>query len=88
MAPFWDDINLNSGGIISYETFESGYYLEQVNTFIQRQRLTSFNGTWMMNVYYQEVAPFSGSGEVNKSDRLYGGHFCSGTLALVITAYW
>ena len=66
MAPFWDDINLNSGGTISYETFESGYYLEQVNAFIQRQRPTSFNGTWMMNVYYQEVAPFSGSGEVNK----------------------
>ena len=63
VAPFWDDININDGGTISYETFESGYYLEQVNAYIQRQRQNAFRGTWMMNVYYNEVAPYSsGSG--------------------------
>ena len=67
MAPFWDDIYLSDGGRISYETFQSGYYLEQVNAFIQRETSTSFTGTWMMNVYYQQVAPFSGSGEVSNT---------------------
>ena len=65
MAPFWDDINLSDGGVISYETFESSYYLEQVNAFIQRERSVSFTGTWMMNIYYQQVEPYSGSGEVS-----------------------
>ena len=62
MAPFWDDINIDDGGTISYETFESGYYLEQVNAYIQRQRQNTFQGTWMINVYYKEVAPYSQSG--------------------------
>ena len=59
MAPFWDDINIGRSDTISYETFESGYYLEQVNAYIQRQRQNTFQGTWMMNVYYKEVAPFN-----------------------------
>ena len=52
--------------MIFYETVESGLYLEQVNAFIQRQTKSSFDGTWMMNVYYQDVAAFGGSvlGEV------------------------
>ena len=67
MAPFWDDIDTRKGVTISHETFQSGYYLEQVNAYIQRQRQNTFQGTWMMNVYYKEVAPFyaipfSGSG--------------------------
>ena len=65
MAPFWDHIDIGRSGTISYETFESGYYLEQVNAYIQRQRQNTFQGTWMMNVYYKEVAPYSGSGKVN-----------------------
>ena len=67
MAPFWDDIDIDRSGTISYETFESGYYLEQVNAYIQRQRQNTFQGTWMMNVYYKEVASYSSAvlGEVN-----------------------
>lgn len=64
VAPFWDDMNISNGGTISYETFESGYYLEMVNAYIQRKLPTNFEGTWMMNVYYKEVRPFSGTGEV------------------------
>ena len=67
LAPFWDDINIGKGGTISYEIFESGYYLEQVNAYIQRQRPTAFEGTWIMNVYYKEVQPFSGVGEVSNT---------------------
>ena len=72
MAPFWDDIDIGRSGTISYETFESGYYLEQVNAYIQRQRQNTFQGTWMMNVYYKEVASriFSVSGEVNDNTLL------------------
>ena len=62
MAPFCDDINLQNGGTISYETFESGYFLEQVSAYIQRKIQNAFQGTWMMNVYYKEVAPYSESG--------------------------
>ena len=67
VAPFWDDININNGGIISYEIFKFGYYLEQVSAFIRRETSTYFTGTWMMNVYYQQVAPYSGFGQVNDS---------------------
>ena len=65
MAPFWDDVYLNNGGGISYEAFESGYYLEQVNAFIRREMSTSFTGTWMMNVYYQEVVSYFEEGKVS-----------------------
>lgn len=65
IAPYWDDININNGGTISYEAFESGYLLEQVNDFLQRRGLTDFEGTWMMVVYYDSVHPFTGTGEVH-----------------------
>ena len=65
LAPFWDDINIVRGGKISYETFQSGYFLDQVNAYIQRQRPTAFNGTWMMSAYYKEVQALAGTGEVS-----------------------
>ena len=65
VAPFWDNINIGRGGKISYETFQSGYFLDQVNAYIQRQRPTAFNGTWMMSAYYKEVQALAGTGEVS-----------------------
>lgn len=50
--------------MITYEIFESGYFLEKVNEFIRRRRPTSFEGTWMLIASYERVQPFSGSGEV------------------------
>ena len=50
--------------MISYETFESGYFVDKVNDFIQRRKPTSFEGTWMMVASYDKVQPYSGSGEV------------------------
>ena len=71
VAPFWDYIYIGRSGTISYETFESGYYLEQVNAYIQRQRQNTFQGTWMINVYYKEVAIGSFFlGEVNDNTLL------------------
>ena len=66
MAPFMSNIDTRGGdrGTISYETFQSGYFLEQVNAFIQRKIPTSFEGTWMLVAYYNEVFPLSGTGEV------------------------
>jgi len=67
VAPFWDNINIagSDRGAISYETFESGYFLEQVNIFLQKGRSTSFEGTWMLVAYYNAVFPYSGTGEVH-----------------------
>ena len=58
MAPFWPEIDRNPSngtmrGVISHERVESRYYLEQVNAYIQRQRQITFQGTWMMNVYFK-----------------------------------
>ena len=66
MAPFWAAID-GAGvdqGAISYETFESGYFLKQVNALIQTKRPTSFEGTWMLVAHYDEVVPYFGTGEV------------------------
>ena len=66
IGPFWDDINTNNGGETSYETFQSSYYLGQVNAFLNRKRaiVAEFEGTWMMVAYYDDVAPISGSAGV------------------------
>ena len=62
MAPFWDDIDIGSNsGVISYEAHNSGYYLEQVSTFIARKKSANFQGAWMAVVYYDEVNSFPGS---------------------------
>ena len=59
VAPFWDDVDIRfNTGDISYEIHESGYFLNAVNTFIQRIRPTNFVGTWMMVVYYDAVHPW------------------------------
>ena len=56
MAPFWNDYYTINGGTVFYETFESGYFLEQVNAFLQRKRPTSFVGTWMLVAYYNAIS--------------------------------
>ena len=59
VAPYWDDIDTRFGnGSISYEIHNSGFYLDQVNTFITRQRLSDFRGTWMAVIFYDSVRPY------------------------------
>ena len=70
VAPFWDDVDIVGGnGEISYEIHQSGYYLDEVNAFLQRKRPSEFEGTWMAVVYYDAVHPYIGSSnpEVYKS---------------------
>ena len=61
IAPFWDDVDISGGnGRVLYEIHESGYFLEQINTFLQRKRPSSFEGTWMLVVHWGAVHPFLG----------------------------
>lgn len=59
VAPFWDDVNTNIGGTISYEIHTSGDMMEQVSAYIQQQTSADFEGYWMMVVLWDSVPPFS-----------------------------
>ena len=62
VAPFWDDVDITGGnGEISYEIHTSGFYLDEVNAFLQRKRPSNFEGTWMAVVYYNAVHPYFGA---------------------------
>ena len=62
VAPFWDDVDIRGGnGRIMYEIHEDGYFLEQVNRFLQRKRPSSFEGTWMLVAHWDEVHPYFGA---------------------------
>lgn len=84
VAPFWDDVDIRFGtGDISYEIHESGYFLDQVNAFIQQTRPTEFQGTWMMVVFYDAVHPYFG---------LFNSDVCKfiilSLLSTVLLSYW
>ena len=62
VAPFWDDVDIRGGnGEISYEIHQSGYFLEQVNSFLQERRPSDFQGTWMAVIYWNAVHPYFGA---------------------------
>ena len=62
VAPFWDDIDITRGnGKISYEIHQSGYFLQEVNSYLNRKRPSEFQGTWMTVVYYDAVHPYGSS---------------------------
>ena len=62
VAPFWDDVDTRGGnGEISYEIHTNGYYLDEVNKFLQRKRPSDFMGTWMAIIYYDAVHPYFGA---------------------------
>ena len=59
VAPFWDDADTRGGdGVISYQEYESGYFLEHVSSFVRKQSPSSFHGTWMTVVYWDAVHPY------------------------------
>ena len=62
VAPFWDDMDTRGGnGRISYEIHQSGYFLDQVSTYLNRKRPSEFQGTWMAVAYYDAVHPYLGT---------------------------
>ena len=72
VAPFWDDVNIVGGnGQITYEIHEDGYFLDQVNSFLQKRRPSSFVGTWMLVAYWDAVAPFLFFGDSESGVRSY-----------------
>ena len=61
IAPFWDDVDIRGGnGRVHYEIHESGYFLEQINTFLQIKRPSSFEGTWMLVAHWDSVHHYPG----------------------------
>lgn len=59
VAPFWDDINTLDGGTISYELHTSGGTLEMVSQYVSDKTNTTFEGHWMLVVFWDSVPPFS-----------------------------
>ena len=61
VAPFWDDVDIRGGnGDIFYMTTYSGFFLYQVNSYIQYVRPTDFEATWMLVAYWVGVHPYFG----------------------------
>lgn len=59
IAPFWDDINTNNGGTISYEIHQGDSSAMQiVSAYVSAQTGEDFAGYWMMVVLWSEVPPF------------------------------
>ena len=68
IAPFWADINVNSGGFILYEIHTnstSSALLTQVNEFIQTQHQNNFAGTWMLVAEWNNVPQFGSTRPVS-----------------------
>ena len=60
VAPFWDDTDTTGGnGDISYQTYESGYFLDHVSSFLRKNRSLTFQGTWMIVAYWDAVHPYT-----------------------------
>lgn len=63
VAPFWDDVDIRGGnGVISYQIFQTGTEIASVSSFIQTTtNYTTFEGTWMMVVFWDAVHPYFGA---------------------------
>ena len=73
VAPFWDDADTSGGnGVISYQEYGSGYFLEHVSSFVRKQSPSSFHGTWMTVIYWDAVHPYRATDniEVGKDIKL------------------
>ena len=62
MAPFFTDIDISVGiGQIQYEIHTentSEFILSQVNSLINEQAQTEFNGEWLLVATWDDVPPF------------------------------
>ena len=63
VAPFWDDVDIRGGsGEIFYQIFQTGAEIANVSSFIQgTTNYTTFEGTWMMVVFWDAVHPYFGA---------------------------
>ena len=56
VAPFW----IVAEGVISYETHDSGYFLDHVSSCLRKQTSSTFQGTWMVVIYGDRIRPLFG----------------------------
>lgn len=70
VAPFWDDVDIRSdSGTISYEVHTSGPVLDTVSSYVRNQtNSTSFQGYWMIVVYWERVHQFFWASSQDVSD--------------------
>ena len=87
VAPYWDDVDIRfDTGQISYEIHQSGYFLDEVSEFIRRRRSSqTFQGTWMMAVFWDAVHPYFGlfNPEVHKIYE-YDLHTCYTHMVIIL----
>ena len=59
-APFWSDIDLRLEGQVSWDIYteQSPEMLTMVTSFIRENANATFNGTWMMVAFWEDVHPF------------------------------
>ena len=83
VAPFWDDVDIRGGnGDITYKILQSGSEINLVNNFVRNQtNFTSFEGTWMIVVFWDRVHPFS----FGNSDSEVTVHRCGNALMIEIS---
>ena len=46
--------------MVSYEIYDSGYFLDHISAFVRFQRPSDFQGTWMAVVYWDAIHPYIG----------------------------
>ena len=67
MAPFFTDIDIGLGGQINYEIHTvttSQSILSEVNSLINDQTQTEFNGEWLLVATWDNVPPFGDNSTV------------------------
>lgn len=59
VAPFWADHDPRPSGKISYDTFtNNSETVSIVSRFIRQQTGTTFDGSWMLLVNWEDIAEF------------------------------
>ena len=94
VAPFWDDINLNGLGNMSYKIFtstSSSNAIQQVNNFISSEVNLTFSADWILVVQWLNVCPISNShcNGINVSVNIFCiYHVCLFYSLILFNLYW
>ena len=62
VAPFWDSVDIQKEGNISYQVYSTGSpQLDDVNTIISDEENIHFSGHWMLVAEWDSVPEYRGS---------------------------
>ena len=68
IAPYFHDVDLNSGGTIFYRQTTDDNHLSSIGTFINLlTELSDFNPSLLFVATWFQVAPYSGTGEIGQN---------------------